>query len=51
MRFSKLLAAGNVVSASIDYHRSEVRHKGVSVFELDRRSLRIASLTFYWSEH
>jgi hypothetical protein len=51
MRFSKLLAAGNIVSASIDYQRAEKRHRGVALFELDRRSLHIVALTFYWSEH
>lgn len=48
MQFTKLLAAGNVVSATLAYHRGDERHNGVAVFELDRRTLRIVALSFYW---
>jgi hypothetical protein len=47
--FSKLLAAGNVVSATLVYRRAERVAHGVALFELDRRTLRIVALSFYWS--
>jgi hypothetical protein len=50
MRFTKLLAAGNVVSATVDYQRVDKKIQGVALFELDRRSLRIVALSFYWSQ-
>jgi hypothetical protein len=50
MRFTKLLAAGNVVSATVDYQRADNIIPGVALFELDRRSLRIVALSFYWSQ-
>lgn len=50
MRFSKVLAAGNVVSATVDYRRADKSIPGVALFELDRRSLRIVELSFYWSQ-
>ncbi|MEZ5503762.1 MAG: hypothetical protein R3E50_14290 [Halioglobus sp.] len=46
---TKLLAAGNVVSATVAYRRADREWQGVALFELDRRSLRIVDLTFYWS--
>ena len=50
MSFTKVLAAGNVVSATVVYQRAEQTHNGVAIFELDRRSLRIVALSFYWSQ-
>ena len=50
LRFTKLLAAGNVVSATVAYARADVERRGVAIFELDRRSLRIVALSFYWAE-
>jgi hypothetical protein len=50
LRFTKVLAAGNVVSATVEYRRADRELPGVAFFELDRRSLRIAALSFYWSE-
>lgn len=49
MQFTKLLAAGNTVSATLDYRRTDACHKGVAIFELDRRNLRIVALSFYWA--
>lgn len=49
LRFSKLLAAGNVVSATLVYQHGERKHDGVAIFELDRRSLRIVALSCYWA--
>lgn len=48
-RFTKLLAAGNVVSATVAYSRPDRQYDGVAIFELERRSLRIAALSFYWA--
>lgn len=48
IHFTKLLAAGNVVSATLVYQRAERRYHGVAIFELDRRSLQIVALSFYW---
>ncbi len=49
LRVSKLLAAGNLVSATVEYRRAGDAHRGVALFELDRRSLRIVALSFYWT--
>jgi hypothetical protein len=49
MQFSKQLAAGNVVSATVVYQRADQTFHGVAIFELDSRSLRIVALSFYWS--
>jgi hypothetical protein len=46
---TKLLAAGNVVTATVVYQRVDQTLQGVAIFELDRRSLRIVALSFYWS--
>jgi hypothetical protein len=48
LSFSKLLAAGNVVSATVDYQRSGKRIQGVMFFELETRRLRIVAATCYW---
>jgi len=50
LRFTKVLAAGNVVSATVEYRREDATLPGVALFELDRRSLRIVALSFYWSQ-
>lgn len=50
LRLSKVLAAGNVVTATIDCRGTGTRRRGVAVFELDAGSLAIVALTFYWSE-
>jgi hypothetical protein len=50
MVFSKVLAAGNVVSATLAYAWAGQMLHGVAIFELDRRSLRIVALSFYWSQ-
>jgi hypothetical protein len=49
VRFTKMLAAGNVVSATVAYQQSGRRHDGVAIFEFHRRSLRIVALSFYWA--
>ncbi|CAA0098274.1 Uncharacterised protein [Halioglobus japonicus] len=49
LRFSKLLAAGNMVSATVEYNGPYGHHRGVVFFELQTRGLRIAALNFYWS--
>lgn len=48
LSFEKLLAAGNVVSASCCYRVDDRLCEGVAFFELDRDSLKIEALTFYW---
>jgi hypothetical protein len=45
----KLLAAGNVVSATVDYRRAGEYLRGVAFFELEMRRLRIVTASFYWS--
>lgn len=50
MRFTKQLAAGNVVSATVVYRRTDQSFHGVAICELDRRTLRIVALSFYWSQ-
>ncbi len=49
LRVSKVLAAGNVVTATVDCRSAGTRRRGVAVFELESDSLAIAALTFYWS--
>ena len=49
IRFDKLLAAGNVVSASVDYTNGGEHTRGVAFFELDKRRLLIVGTSFYWS--
>lgn len=49
MRFSKVLAAGNVVSTAFSYRIGTDTRYGVALFELDRRNLYIVALSFYWS--
>ena len=48
LSFSKLLAAGNMVSATVDYNRSGNRIQGVMFFELETQRLRIVAATGYW---
>lgn len=50
LKLSKVLAAGNVVTATVDCRGTGTRRRGVAVFELDRDSLAIVDLTFYWSD-
>lgn len=50
MLFTKLLAAGNVVSATVAYQREDHLYQGVALFELNRRSLQVVALTFYWAD-
>jgi hypothetical protein len=50
MSFTKLLAAGNVVSATVARERGGSTDHGVALFELDKRSLLIVALTFYWPQ-
>jgi hypothetical protein len=49
LSFSKLLAAGNVVSATLDYNKSGKHIQGVVFFELETRHQRIVAATCYWS--
>jgi hypothetical protein len=51
MSFTKVLAAGNVVSATMNYRKDGSHFQGVALFELDRHSLKIVGLTFYWSRN
>jgi hypothetical protein len=48
LRLGKILAAGNTVSATVDYSTPDGQHSGVVFFELQTTGLRIASLDFYW---
>jgi Nuclear transport factor 2 (NTF2) domain len=50
MAITKLLASGNVVSTTLAYRRADQALDGVAIFELNRRSLRIVALSFYWSQ-
>ena len=45
----KVLAAGDVISASLCYERGERHYRGVALFKLQRRSLQIDEVSFYWS--
>ena len=49
MRFSKMLAAGNMVSVSVDYNKSGERVHGAALFELEMRHLHIVAVSFYWA--
>lgn len=49
LSFGKLLAAGNVVSATVVYNRSGKHIHGVMFFELETHRLRIVAATCYWS--
>lgn len=49
LSLGKLLAAGNVVSATVDYQRSGEHAQGVVFFELETHHLRIVAVSFYWS--
>lgn len=48
LKFTKKLAAGNVVSASFTYSNETESRQGVAFFEFERRSLLIISAKFYW---
>lgn len=48
LSFSKLLAAGNVVSATLGYNKSGKHIQGVMFFELETHRLRIVAATCYW---
>lgn len=48
LRFSKVLAAGNVVSVTVDYRTGEEHCRGVALFEFNRKSLDMVSASFYW---
>ena len=47
LQAGKILAAGNVVSASMRYQSEQASGAGVAFFELDRSSLQIVALSFY----
>lgn len=49
LRLAKVLAAGDVVTATVDCRGTGTRRRGVAVFELDSDNLAIVALTFYWS--
>ena len=46
---SKVLAAGDVVSATVHYQLGDRYYRGVALFKLERRSLQIEGVSFYWS--
>jgi len=48
LKLSKLLAAGNMVSATVDYNRSGKSIQGVMFLELETHRLRIVAATCYW---
>jgi hypothetical protein len=48
MTFSKVLAAGNVVSVTVDYSKGDTHHPGVALFEFNKKSLEIVAVSFYW---
>ena len=48
MSFSKVLAAGNVVSVTVDYRKGGTQYPGVALFELNKKSLEIVASSFYW---
>mgnify|MGYP000218127975 CR=1 FL=1 len=47
LQYTKLLAAGNVVSASFTYKGETEQYQGVVFFEFERRSMSIVSAKFY----
>ena len=49
IRLGKLLAAGNLVSATVDFARADKHCRGVAFFELEKCSLHIVTVRFYWS--
>jgi hypothetical protein len=48
MTFSKVLAAGNVVSVTVDYRKGDTHYPGVALFEFNKKSLEIVAVSFYW---
>ena len=48
LRLAKVLAAGDTVSASIDYQTHDATHHGVVLCRLNKHSLKISGLSFYW---
>ena len=46
---SKVLAAGDVVSATLHYQQGGRHYRGVALFKLQRRNLQIEGVSFYWS--
>lgn len=50
MRLTKLLAAGNVVTATVEYQASDAVHRGVLLCELDPDSLAILRVVGYWDD-
>jgi len=48
MSFSKVLAAGNMVSVTVDYRKGDTHYPGVALFEFNKKSLEIVALSFYW---
>lgn len=51
MRLTKVLAAGNVVTATVEYQASDAVHHGVLLCELDRATLKILRVVGYWDDH
>lgn len=48
LHFTKLIAAGDVVSATVQMHAGSGCRGGVALFTLDRTSMRLQSAAFYW---
>jgi len=47
---SKVLAAGNVVTATVTHDRAGTRRRGVALFRLDSGSQCITAMTCYWAD-
>lgn len=50
LRFGKMLAAGNWVTASFDLQQGGELRRGVAFFEFERRNLKIVDMSFYWQD-
>lgn len=48
LRVSKILSAGETVSATVFYTRGKQVNRGVALFQLQPHSFHISAATFYW---
>lgn len=50
MQLSKVLAAGNVVTATVEYETTDAVYHGVLLSEIDSESLEIQRMVGYWED-
>ncbi len=48
LSLSKVMAAGNIVSATVHYKLREKSQRGVALFELHQPSMKLVGVTCYW---